>query len=189
MQALVTALPKPYEDEVYALWDDLETRFGSKFVRITPIPHFSWQVGESYDLDQVVPMLSRLTLKLEPFQVWANGVNFFVSQTPIVFIKLMKEPYLLRMHTQLWEMMETHTLRPNLLYNTSMWTPHITLALQDVNWDDLKAVMQHLSEKKIDWHFTVDNLSILCQPDSGAYKLQYTFKFGQGLVAMNTCNS
>ena len=61
MHGIVSLLPQPYYSEVEKLWDRLENNFGLSGIRVTPFPHFSWQIGENYD----EPLL-RKRLKIYP---------------------------------------------------------------------------------------------------------------------------
>ena len=46
-------MPEPYYAKVESLWDELETRFGLNGIRVTPYPHFSWNIAEEYDRPQM----------------------------------------------------------------------------------------------------------------------------------------
>ncbi|MGV8049264.1 MAG: 2'-5' RNA ligase family protein [Anaerolineaceae bacterium] len=182
MQALVSTLPKPYEDLVLGLWDELEHQFGLKYVRHTPLPHFTWQLGESYQLEQVTALLEKISVKVEPFDVSVKGVESFISQTPIVFLKIVKSPTLLKLHSEIWRELLPFTQDADLLYSPALWHPHITLALQDLDWDNQKQVLDYLFAKRIDWRFMVDHFSILLQQPEGGIVLEHHFQFGKGKI-------
>jgi len=74
MHALISTLPKPYEDQVLQMWDELEERFGCKYVRTATVPHFTWQVGERYDLEAGIPLLKKTAAAAEPFDVVVQRV-------------------------------------------------------------------------------------------------------------------
>lgn len=94
MHALISTLPKPYEDQVLRMWDALEERFGSKYVRTATVPHFTWQLGDSYALESVIPLLEQLAAEVDSFDIVVQGVEHFVSQAPIVFWRLLRTPAL-----------------------------------------------------------------------------------------------
>jgi hypothetical protein len=98
MHALISTLPKPYEDQVLQMWDDLEERFGCKYVRTATVPHFTWQLGERYDLEAVIPLLKNSAEALEPFDIVVQGVEHFISQSPVVFLEILKNPGLVKTH-------------------------------------------------------------------------------------------
>jgi len=67
MQAVISLIPEPYTTRIKQIWDTLQEHFGLKYIRITPIPHFTWQLGECYREEDVIPLLHEFTLRLEPF--------------------------------------------------------------------------------------------------------------------------
>ena len=59
MQALMSLLPESYSLQVAQIWNMLEEQFGLTYIKITPIPHFTWQLGEGYR-DETVPAERRI---------------------------------------------------------------------------------------------------------------------------------
>ena len=182
MHALISTLPKPYEDQVLQLWDELEERFGCKYVRTATVPHFTWQLGERYELDAVIPLLRTSAEALEPFDIAVQRVEHFVSQSPTVFLEILKNPDLVKTHLDIWQLLQEHTKEPNLLYSPALWHPHITLAVQDLSWEDLPAALALIQSKNIDWRVMIDHFSILRQEPDGAVTLEHHFQFGKGQV-------
>ncbi|HPS33604.1 MAG TPA: 2'-5' RNA ligase family protein [Anaerolineaceae bacterium] len=182
MHALISTLPKAYEDQVLQIWDDLEKRFGCKYVRTAAVPHFTWQLGERYDLDAVIPVLKTAAEALEPFDIVVQGVQHFVSQSPVVFLEIIKNAALVKTHLKLWQLLQEHTAEPNLLYSPALWHPHITLAVQDLSWEDLPKALAFLQSRNIDWRVMIDHFSILRQEPDGAVTLEHHFQFGRGKV-------
>jgi len=126
MQALISRLPKPYEAQVLDLWKELKEKFGLKYIWTTTIPHFTWQMGESYQLQAITPILEKRAAELEPFEISVEGVESFIGQTPVAFLKIIKSPALIKLHSQLWQDLLPFAREPNLLYSPSLWRPHIT---------------------------------------------------------------
>jgi len=87
MQAVISLIPEPYTTRIKQIWDTLQARFGLKYFRITPIPHFTWQLGEGYQEEEVLPLLHELTLRQEPFEVRTNGLNYFQESHPSFLLK------------------------------------------------------------------------------------------------------
>ncbi len=182
MHALISTLPKPYEDQVLQMWDDLEERFGCKYVRTATVPHFTWQLGERYDLEAVIPLLKNSAEALEPFDIVVQGVEHFISQSPVVFLEILKNPGLVKTHLNIWQLLQEHTAEPNLLYSPALWHPHITLAVQDLSWQDLPKALEFIQSKKIDWRVMIDHFSVLQHDPDGAVALEHHFQFGQGQI-------
>jgi len=113
MQAVISLLPEPYNTHVERIWDSLEDHFGLNYVRITPIPHFTWQLGEGYQEEDVISLLHELSLKQEPFEVCTQGLNHFKGESPILFIEVSKSPSLLGLHALIWDQLLPLTFEPS----------------------------------------------------------------------------
>ena len=175
MQAIVSILPQPYFDQVEALWDELEAKFGLVGIRITSIPHFSWQIAETYREEQFVQTIQSIASESAPFEVHVRGVENFFSQHPVVFLKVLKDTTLIKHHIKIWMKFLPIAKGLNFLYSPVLWRPHISLTYQDLALDHLKAVMTFLKAKQIDWTFGIDNLSLVSQSDSELGQLQRQF--------------
>ncbi len=187
MQAVISLLPEPYNTQVEQIWNLLEDHFGLIYVRITPIPHFTWQLGEGYQQEDVISLLHELTLNLEPFEICTQGLNHFSSSSPILFIEVSKSPKLLELHTAIWQQLFLLTLDPSPLYSPERWHPHITLAMEDISWEVLDEVTAHLQQQNLEWRFMLDNLAIACQHADGKAQVEHIFRFGKGLTESFDC--
>lgn len=188
MQAVVSLLPEPYHGQVLEIWDRLENRFGLNYIRVTPIPHFTWQLGEAYREEPVEAFLDELTRSLEPFKITTSGVNHFAGQNPTLFIEIAKSRKLMDLHEKLWGELSPHTLSPSPYYSVDYWQPHITLALEDLLWEDLDEVSDFVEQYPLEWKFTLDNLVILCQNPNGVAQVERVFTFGKGLTQSFDCS-
>ena len=189
MQGFVSLLPRPYYEQVKLLWDGLEDRFGLNFIQITPIPHFSWQIGEGYQVETVLPQLSNLVKGLSPFEVRVDGVEVFPGDLPVVYLKVLCTAQLRAIHRKIWSVLTPFTDQPNLLYAPGSWQPHITLALNDLTNAALPEVVNWLKEFKIDWTFTCHDFTLVGQYENGITCLEATFECGEGLVITDGCVS
>ena len=173
MHALVSLLPEPYYRQVELLWDELETNFGLRSIRVTP--HFSWQVSETYAEHSIIPTIEKLALETKPFEVHVKAIEAFFSPNPVVFLKILRDTHLTLLHTKIWLKLLPISNSPNFLYSPILWRPHISLAYQDLTKEVLKEVIAFLKAKNIDWKFTVDNLALVCQAGDEVGKLRSTF--------------
>ena len=187
MQAAISLLPEPQNTQIEQIWDSLEKHFGLNYVRITPIPHFTWQLGEGYQQEDVISCLHELTLGLEPFEVRTRGLSHFSGGSPVLFIEVYKPKKLQDLHATIWQQLFPLTLDPSPLYSPEMWHPHITLAMEDLRWEMLDEVTAHLQRHNLDWHFVLDNLAIACQHADGKAQVEHIFRFGKGLTESFDC--
>jgi 2'-5' RNA ligase len=165
MNGIASLLDKPATARVERLWQDLETRCGLVGVKVTPFPHFSWQVTESYDLPHLETVLHALARHARPFTIHTAGLGLFTGENPIVYIFIVKDEPLMHFHKLLWEQMNGIAIRPALYYAPGQWVPHITLAYKDVNPANLDCAMQYLAFQSFDWEIQIDNLILVAQID------------------------
>lgn len=182
MHALVSTLPEPFYTETLLLWDELEARFGVRYVRVTPIPHFTWQIADRYDLSTLVPALDQYTRARRPLQVKVKGVGTFEGQEDVVFLKVQRHKDLLRCHQQVWELLGEHSDTINPLYSPETWIPHVTLAMHDIPAGKLAEIRAFVRAKQVDWEIDVENFDILTQEEGGVAERTHRFIFGEGLV-------
>lgn len=175
MQGLVSLLPQPYQDKVVALWDELEVKFGLKGVRVTPFPHISWQIAEDYPKEALLKALQEVTQAIKPINVHIKGVETFVSQTPVVFLKVFKDHTLILEHLRVWLKFLPIAKYQSMLYSPPLWRPHITLAYQDLTREQMPDVVKYLRTKQIDWEFTLDNLSFIIEKPAGSSEVLHSF--------------
>lgn len=177
MRGLVSLLPQPYYAQVEALWDELESKFGLRGIRITPYPHFSWQIGEDYLEEALVNAMQTLTAETKPLEVHVKGIDTFTSQRPVAFIKVLKDPALVSLHERIWTDFLPITKGASTLYSPPLWLPHISLAYADLTSENIEAVVTWLKTKPIDWTFVVDNIAFIYEPAGEVGQLKYKFAF------------
>jgi hypothetical protein len=66
MHGIVSFLDEPHYRRVEELWAELSGRFDVEGIYVTPYPHFSYQVAESYDREKVASILQRLAGRTGP---------------------------------------------------------------------------------------------------------------------------
>lgn len=164
MHGVVTILPQPYYAQVEALWDELEENFGLRGIRVTPFPHFSWQIGEEYDTAALQEALTRLSASQPPLQVSTTGLGLFTGERPVLFIPVVKSPQLAAFHQALWEALEPITIGASPYYSPQNWMPHISLVYDDLTAENMGVVLKSLACRTFNWEFTADNLSFIYEP-------------------------
>ena len=167
MNGIASSLDPVASVSVESLWQVLEHECGLVGVKITPFPHFTWQVADGYDLPRLEIMLHGLARQTRPFTVRSAGLGLFTGESPIVYIPLVKDEYLLRFHAKLWKLTDGIASTPHPYYAPDKWVPHITLAYGDVSAQNLDCVMQALAFRSFEWEIRVDNLAFMAQPDDG----------------------
>lgn len=130
------------------------------------LPHFTWQVVARYDVAQLEPVLRDLARVTPPFMVRASGLGIFTWQNPIIYIHLIKNRRLMELHELIWLNTECCAIHPSHYYSPENWVPHITLASENVNRQNMACALDTLAFEPFEWELHVDSLSLLRSPDS-----------------------
>jgi 2'-5' RNA ligase len=166
MNGIASLLDQPTTNRVKNIWQELESRCGLVGVQSTPFPHFSWQVTEGYDLLRLEKTLRKLARQTQPFTVRTAGLGIFTGENPVIYVPVVKEESLLRFHTLLWKQTEGIAILPAVYYAPDQWVPHITLAYNDVQKDNLNCALQTLVFESFDWEIRIDNFVFVAQTDN-----------------------
>lgn len=177
MHGILSLLPQPYYKKVESLWDELESQFGIKGIRVTPFPHFSWQIGERYDLPAVELVLSTVARQTKPFKVTTTGIGVFSGAQPVIFIPVVKSPQLVQFHQQVWKALMNTGQGINQYYNPQNWVPHISLAYMDVTQQNMGGIMQYLAFQSFNWEFEVNNFVYINEPDGLIGEIKFKLEF------------
>lgn len=161
MAASASLLDDAHSAKVTALWDRLESDFGLLAVRISPVPHFSYQAARDFDLDALKDVVSRVAEKARPLRIRTAGVGVFNGPNPVVYTPIVRSPELTRLQLALWSAGAVATDRPSAEYHPAAWIPHITLAQADVTPEILPQLIASLNDADLAWDLAIDNLAIV----------------------------
>lgn len=179
MHGLVSLLPQPYYKEVEDIWNELETEHGLTGIKVTPYPHFSWQIAEDYDLDDLKNILHELTENTAPFEIHTSGIGIFTGHKPVIYIPVVKSVPLMKLHARIWQMTKDTGRHISNLYSPETWMPHISLAYEDVDEANIAAVMENLFFRSFSWAMTIDNIAFIYEPNGEIGQLKFQFEFKQ----------
>lgn len=177
MYAIVSLLEVSADARIQAIWRDLETECQLKGIRITPIPHFSWQIAENYDLPALKKVLRQIAATTRPFVVRTAGLGIFTRPDPVIYIALTKDQTMLNLHDLIWN--ETQNIVRNLgtYYASEYWMPHITIAYSDVNPKNIGCALNKLAFQSLEWEIKINNLALVYQLADQVGKLNDRFEF------------
>jgi 2'-5' RNA ligase len=177
MHGLVSLLPTPYYERVEDLWNELEDTFGLRGIRVTPYPHFSWQIAGEYDFAALEAAIGRITAETPPFNVRTAGLSLFTGPRPVLYIPVVKDEPLLKLHARIWEAALAASQDASPYYSPPAWMPHISLAYEDLTPENIGAVMEALAFRSFAWEMTIDNIALIYEPDgeTGALKFKHIF--------------
>jgi 2'-5' RNA ligase len=173
MHGLVSLLPTPYYQEVEKIWGELEEEFGLTGIKVTPYPHFSWNIAEEFDIESLKSTLLAITENLHPVEIRTTGIGLFTGSNPVIFIPVVKDAELVRLHTTIWKQIQPISKGLSPYYSPNAWMPHISLAYEDVDSSNLPRVVDKLAFGSYNWEMTIDNISFIYEPDGQIGSLMF----------------
>ena len=179
MQGVVSLLDDEHYESVEGIWRELERDFGVRGVYATPFPHFSYQVAESYRVEEVEAALRETALAHRPFKIRTAGLGVFNATHPVLYVAVVRGPELSALHEELWSRLSPLGEGVSDYYSPAEWVPHVTLAQSNIDYDQLCAIVRSLACRNFHWEVTVDNLSLIY--DTGEQQgLRCRYTFGGG---------
>jgi hypothetical protein len=174
MHGLVSLLPQPQYQMVQAIWDRLAIENDLQGIRVTPYPHFSWQIAKEYDFERLQDIVGQIALKTPPIRVNTAGLGLFSGSRPVIYVSVVKNPRLTELHAAIWQNVQPAAQGLSPYYAPEAWMPHISLAYEDVTPTNIGPVMQNIAFQNFAWEMTVDNIALIYEPEGqvGALKFQ-----------------
>jgi 2'-5' RNA ligase len=177
MHGLVSLLPKPFYQQVESIWQSLENEMGLCGIRVTPYPHFSWQIADDYEQERLKPILERIASQTKPFPVHTTGMGLFTGPKPVIYISLVKTFELMQFHSMVWESILETSTAASPYYRPGSWMPHISLAYGDVTLENIGEVMKKLAFQNYEWKMQVDNFAFIYEPQGAIGQLRFKIPF------------
>ena len=179
MYAIVTSLDADQDKQTRTIWNKLSDQCKLVGMEMFPLPHFSWQGAESYDLIKVKEVLGDFCQMIEPFQVITAGLGLFTGNIPVLYISVVKNRQLLELHERLWSITKIHSANRNLYYAPEEWIPHITVAYKDVTPEKLGCAVEDVLYTPIKFTVEVNSVSMVhaVGEDIG---IDWKINFGRG---------
>ena len=166
MYALVSLLNGEPRDELHALCGDLRREFCACGLYVTTFAHVSYQVAAAYNLEQLGPTLVALASQVTPFKARLTGLGVFTGDNPVVFIPVVRNSALTRLHQLLWEHVAEIATDLAGYYHPERWIPHVTLVRGDVDHENLGQIVRRLSEHDVNWEVTIDHIALIFDRDT-----------------------
>lgn len=158
------------------LWQWLEQNCGLAGIKLTPLPHFSWQAAGQYDLEGVEAALRDLAGRTKPFNARTSGLGIFTGDNPVLYAPLVKTRCLMELQEEIWQVTQAHAAHLNAYYQTESWMPHVTLAYRDVTRENMACAMQELAFREIKMDIRVDHLALIYELD-GQIGIKFRYDF------------
>lgn len=64
MHGIVSLLNEDIYKQVKTIWHELENKCGLTGIKVTPYPHFSWQIAKDYNWSELETVLKEISANL-----------------------------------------------------------------------------------------------------------------------------
>ncbi len=174
MHGIVSLLDDEHYSLVQSLWDELESGCGLTGIKITPIPHFSWQISGDYNFPEVQHALTEIAARLTPITVRTSGLGIFSGPRPVLYVPIVRDELLTMYHARIWQAVKDLSTDISQYYAPGLWLPHITLGSGDMQPEELLCGLQKLANRSFDWEIQVDKLAVVVQQEGEVGELLYS---------------
>ena len=162
LQALLTILPDPFYTRITNIWIDLEKRFGIKWIKENvPFPHITWNVAEKYNTENFEQTLKNSLKNLVSINIKTEGLGIFTGEKIVLYLPIKPSKEVLEFHEFFWNLVNLNQTKLNKYYAPTNWFPHITLAVEDINKENIGQVVNYLSDKKFKYNIKLESVSIV----------------------------
>jgi len=159
------------------IWQHLHDECGLQGIYETPIPHFTWLLAEQFNREHTNKILKILVTKIQSFKLHTFGLGLFTGAEPVLYLPLVKSIEMINLHGQIWVQIAPLSQGLNKYYSPKIWVPHITIALNDLNKENLSCAINAIAFKQIELCVQVNNLAIAELENDREGEILYRFEF------------
>ena len=162
MHAIISLLDEKYSHTVKELWSELEKQHKVQALStLVPFPHFSYQVAQQYNEEQLLTQLEAIAHHTSLFCIKTTGLGLFTGSHPVLSIPLVRTMELSLLHQTIWQEISPLGKEVTSYYDQERWLPHITLAEHDLEKQNVAPIVSLLSERDFSWNIIIDNLAVI----------------------------
>ena len=103
MLAITSLLDAKHADLVSTIIQDFQKEFGLKQVQATPLPHITYLIAQTYNIDLLKDYLLRLCHTARPVHAYTTGIGVFPGEHPVIYIPVLRTQPLNKMHSHLYQ--------------------------------------------------------------------------------------
>jgi 2'-5' RNA ligase len=133
---ITTLLDNPIKDEIYKFWNMFESQYKSTGVQSFAYPNLGFQGGLCESIEPICQAIENYMWFIEPPEIIVNGFGYFEEPSKVVFLKVQKSEALQKVHEEINEILQRDCCELFEFYKPKLWTPHITLAMDDLQDND-----------------------------------------------------
>jgi len=160
MHGVVSTFDTASDLKVRAIWHELNAQFGLTTLQEGLVPHVSWHVAEDYELAGLMQQLAEITEDIPAFDIHTNGLGVFTGKNLVLYLAIVKGAALAGLHRKIWRACESFAHGSSSFYTEQSWIPHITLAADGLEQENLPEVLSSLAEREFTWKMRVETICV-----------------------------
>jgi 2'-5' RNA ligase len=160
MRGVVSTFDSGSDSKVRTIWTDLNTKFGLATLQEGLVPHLSWHVAEDYDLVGLMERLTEITVGIPAFEIHTNGLGVFTGKNLVLYLAIVKDTALAELHHKVWKACEPFASGSSPFYTEQSWIPHVTLAADGLEQENVPKVLRSLSGRELKWTMRVGTICV-----------------------------
>lgn len=182
MYAIASVLNHEENIKIHDIWDDLQSECQLNAVKVSPIPHFSWFTYVNvHDQDELEHELCKWANTHAPIKLQVNGLGIFPGEKPVLYLPVIRNYKLSMYHIDLIQKISQYVEVPASFYASDLWIPHITLAIHDLNDENMDCAIKQCLKHSLSFDLFVDHIAILYL-DETSFGLKRKFDFNERAV-------
>ena len=175
MYAIISEIDEHSSETVSKIWQNLCEVCGLDEIYTLPTPHFTWLIADEMDLEQTGLILESMILKVPAIRTFTFGLGIFSGTLPVLFLPMVKTIDMIHLHQEIWDKIGPHCRKLNMYYSPSLWMPHITLALKDIDKEKLACAVNAYAFEQMELSVTMTSIDIAESEDKKIGKILQRF--------------
>lgn len=182
---LVAYPPKQIQDEMMKIAKDVSEKFHTKTFVNTRLPHLTVWSGVFVPQDQIPELitdLQNIASTLQPVMVRTTWIGSIDNLNP----KIAASPYVVYLDIDLtsnlqniFDTLEQYEKFRKPWYAITTYSPHITLAYDDLTYAGFVEMLDYLKHTVVDYEFLLDTFCIVSlHPETKKREAYHTFTLG-----------
>lgn len=155
--------------EVKKLWKLMQRRYHSKGVQSFSHPNLTFQGGKTDRLPELKCEFRQLTSGVKPFKIDVSSLGDFNKKA--IYLRVKKAPDLVKVNGLVNQFLGQYCEGLFKTYYPENWVPHITLAMEDLAERDFEAVIDELSNRRIEFSQTIHNICLVKKCADGKIRI------------------
>lgn len=175
MYAIISEINSRSSEKVTQIWHGLCKACGLEEIYTLPTPHFSWLVAGGMDLAQAKSKVASMITRVPEIRTYTSGLGIFSGILPVLFLPMVKTMDMINLHQEIWDQVGPHCSKVNMYYSPSLWMPHITLALKDLDKEKLACAVNAYAFEQLELSVTMTSLALAESEDKKIGNILHRF--------------